>query len=156
MSVLAIIAVLTAMIIPLHNKVRGQMEKANCASNLRSLQLAAAAYVQDEKTWPAISTVGLGGEEYTQQWYEALEPYGVSWETWWCPTVTRLGGWSRQQSIDNVRADYIGAKFSKGEFKPYQYSVQPWFAEKANVHGNGQLLVFPDGSVKELGDFSSN
>ena len=32
---------------------------------------------------------------------------------------------------------------------------QPWFVESGDVHGNGNLIIFPDGHVQELGDFLS-
>ncbi len=35
---------------------------------------------------------------------------------------------------------------------PFAYPRQPWFIESANVHGNGQEIIFPDGHIEEAID----
>jgi hypothetical protein len=35
---------------------------------------------------------------------------------------------------------------------PHQWPRQHWFLERANVHGNGNLIIFTDGSVGESND----
>ena len=33
---------------------------------------------------------------------------------------------------------------------PHQWPRQPWFAEIGDVHGNGQLIIFTDGSISDV------
>ena len=33
---------------------------------------------------------------------------------------------------------------------PYRWGRMPWFVERADFHGQGQLIIFTDGSVQEL------
>jgi hypothetical protein len=34
--------------------------------------------------------------------------------------------------------------------------AKPWFAEIGDVHGNGNLIIFTDGSISELKNFMKN
>ena len=38
---------------------------------------------------------------------------------------------------------------------PHKWPRQPWFIETANVHGNGNLIIFTDGSVGQSNDVLS-
>jgi hypothetical protein len=40
--------------------------------------------------------------------------------------------------------------FDDKPMTPHQWPRQPWFVENANVHGNGQLIIFTDGSIADL------
>jgi hypothetical protein len=35
-------------------------------------------------------------------------------------------------------------------FRDNQWPRQPWFVETGDVHGNGNLVVFTDGSISDL------
>ncbi len=51
---------------------------------------------------------------------------------------------------ENARVDYIATPFDDKPVSPHQWPRQPWFAETADVHGNGNLIVFTDGSISDL------
>jgi hypothetical protein len=34
---------------------------------------------------------------------------------------------------------------------PHEWARHPWFAERHNAHGEGQLIIFADGSITDLG-----
>jgi hypothetical protein len=44
----------------------------------------------------------------------------------------------------------LWAAFDDKPMTPFQWPRQPWFAEIGNVHGNGNLIVFADGSISDL------
>jgi hypothetical protein len=41
-------------------------------------------------------------------------------------------------------------QFDDKPASPHQWPRQPWFAEVGDVHGNGNLIVFTDGSISDL------
>ena len=40
--------------------------------------------------------------------------------------------------------------FDDKPMTPYQWPRQPWFVESADVHGQGQLIIFTDGSISDM------
>ncbi len=52
----------------------------------------------------------------------------------------------------HARIDYIATPFDDKPFTPHQWPRQPWFIESGDVHGNGNLLIFTDGSISEVND----
>jgi hypothetical protein len=44
--------------------------------------------------------------------------------------------------------------FDSKPFSPSKYPSQPWFAERGNVHGTGNLVVLGNGSVTDLQSMS--
>ncbi|MDR1284531.1 MAG: prepilin-type N-terminal cleavage/methylation domain-containing protein [Opitutaceae bacterium] len=63
LTVIAIIGILAAIIIPTVGKVRQTAQRAACASNLRQIGTAVIAYATDNKDWLP------GGEKTGQGWY---------------------------------------------------------------------------------------
>jgi len=53
LTVIAIIAVLTAIIVPTYGKVRENAIRGRCASNLQQIQVAVRSYRMDHKRYPA-------------------------------------------------------------------------------------------------------
>jgi prepilin-type N-terminal cleavage/methylation domain-containing protein/prepilin-type processing-associated H-X9-DG protein len=72
LTVIAIIGILAAIIIPATGKVRQSARAVQCASNLRQLQLANIAYANDNKGGyvPTVMTDENGTEKH---WYDYLE-----------------------------------------------------------------------------------
>ena len=50
----------------------------------------------------------------------------------------------------NRSVDYLAATFDAKPRKPYEHSNMPWFVETTNAHGNGQLIIFSNGSVMDM------
>lgn len=81
LTVIAIIGILAAIIIPVVSKVRGSAKTAQSLSNLRQLGVAAQLYMDDNKGWMPDdgdgnpSNVGTPGQPATVPWYNALPPY---------------------------------------------------------------------------------
>ena len=151
-TVILVIGILVTMLLPLFSLLKARSQKASCIANLRSLHVAANLYIQENHQWPQI---GSKGEPKTvaTNWINALNPYGLTQANWLCPTVQGLLANPDMTDSDNARIDYISTPFDTKPQTPFQWAKQPWFVESADVHGNGNLILFPDGHIQELGDF---
>lgn len=127
--------------------------------NLKSLHLAAEQYVQDNNKWPQIK---LGGSDqgaqavYLTQWLKELAPYHVTAKTWICPTVENSMGNPDYTQAGQERVDYFAMPFDDKPMTPHLWPHQPWFVEGADVHGNGNLIIFTDGSISDLKTISAD
>lgn len=75
LTVIAIIGILAAILIPVLGQVRESARAANCVSNLR--QLGAAAYMYAQDHGDVFPPLGGGGvpENLPSNWFQALLPY---------------------------------------------------------------------------------
>jgi hypothetical protein len=80
----------------------------------------------------------------------ALTPFGPTQKTWICPTVQELLGNPDLSDPSNVRLDYTAMAFDDKLTTPHQWPQAPWFAEAGDVHGNGNVIIFTDGSISDL------
>jgi len=138
--------------------MRARAQRVQCTANLRSLYVAANLYVQQNGSWPQI-TMGdsdTADQEYAAAWIAALAPFGPSQQSWICPTIQGLLGNPDLSNSQNVRIDYIPMPFDNKPITPYQWPRQPWFAENGDVHGNGNLIIFTDGSISDLKTVAAN
>lgn len=158
MTVIVIIALLVVLLLPAVNMVRERTDKARCMGNLRNLYYGANAYVQDKGSWPQINPglMKTNSTQYAAQWIAAIEPYGIVRGIWICPTLQRDLGSPDYTKPQNVRTDYFATPFDAKRMTPYQWPTQPWFIERGDVHGNGNLLIFTDGRVVALKDLRPN
>lgn len=149
---IVIIAVLAILIIAGMATLRARAQRVQCAANLRSLHIAAALYVQENGSWPQIesSNADTGGEEYAIAWIDALKQFGPTRQTWICPTIQGLLENPDVSRPENARIDYIATSFDDKPGTPFRWPRQPWFAETGNVHRNGNLIIFADGSISDL------
>lgn len=146
-----IIAILSVMVMPIVATVRGRLDRTRCSGNLRNLHVAVALYVQEKRSWPQLVTKGTSGTPQTaDRWIDALRPYGLDQQTWICPTIQRLMHGPDLTKEENHRIDYVPTPFDANPTTPFKWSTQPWFIEKANMHGNGNLVIFPDGHIESL------
>ena len=148
-----VIAIVITMLFPVFGSLRSRSERIRCIANLRSLHVAASLYVQEHKMWPQIAVnSGSSAKDNATQWIDAFQPYGLAQINWICPTIQRSLQSPNFSDPDNTRIDYAASNFDTNQQSPYQYSTQPWFVESADVHGNGNLLIFPDGSIQTLNE----
>jgi type II secretory pathway pseudopilin PulG len=142
-TVLMVIGILAAMLIPAYSSVRARAQRVSCISNLKNLYVAANAYTQDRQSWPQIPTKELQSPSYANGWIEALRPYGIGPENWLCPTVRDL----LRENASTPRIDYLAMPFEGTATAPYRYQTHPWFVERADVHGEGQMLILANGEI---------
>ena len=149
-TVILITSILLAMILPGFTYLRSRAERTNCAQNLRNIYIGATIYIQDHGSWPQIDATTLNTPAYPEAWVKALEPYNLSAPNWVCPSVQRALHNPDLTKAETQRIDYLGTPFGSERNLPYKFSRQPWFIERGDVHGDGQLIVFPSGEVKSL------
>lgn len=149
--VLGIIGILVVLLLPALAKLRSRAQRMQCMANLRSLHVGAEQYIQDNNQWPQIrpSASDSTGVLYAQKWIAALAPYKIPAKSWICPTVENLLGNPDYIASGSERVDYFGMPFDDKPMTPHQWPRQPWFVENAAPHGNGQLIIFTDGSIAE-------
>jgi prepilin-type N-terminal cleavage/methylation domain-containing protein len=156
--VIVVIGILATLLIPVISTMTARAQRVQCTANLRSLYVAANLYVQQNGSWPqiAMSDSDSADQEYANTWIAALQPFGPTQKTWICPTIQALLGNPDLSKPENVRTDYIAMPFDDKPTTPHQWPKQPWFVESGDVHGNGQLIVFTDGSISDLKTVAAN
>ena len=147
--VLVIIGILATLSFPLVAGMRARAQRIQCMANLRSLYTATELYIQNNGSWPQIA-VSDDDTQYAQDWIAALKPFGPTEKTWICPTIQNLLGNPNVSDPLNVRTDYVATTFDDKPTTPHLWPRQPWFAEVGDVHGNGNLIIFTDGSISDL------
>ena len=154
MMAIVIIGILAVLLFPAIGSIRSRVEKVRCVANLRSLYAASSLYVQQKGHWPQIDAklIATDKKAHAKAWIAALEPMGVSANAWICPTIQHNANGPDFLQEDSIRIDYIPMPFDSKEMTPYRWPSQPWFIENSDVHGNGNLLIFTDGTVRELND----
>lgn len=150
--VVVIIAILSILLLPAISAFRARAQRVQCMGNLRSLYTATELFIQQNGSWPQItvSDADSAEEDYAQAWIDALKPFGPTQKTWICPTIQNLLGNPDLSDPANVRVDYVATTFDDKPLTPHQWPKQPWFAETGDVHGHGNLIIFTDGSIKDL------
>ncbi len=152
MTVLVIISILMVMAAPSFSYFQARAQKTKCIANLKSLHVAMNSYVQDNHHWPQIATAKTGDTTAAKGWIDTLKPYGLSQLNWICPTIQRVLRSPDFSDPTNTRVDYFATPFNAKANAPFQQPKQPWFIEAADVHGNGQEILFPDGHIEEASD----
>jgi type II secretory pathway pseudopilin PulG len=152
--VLLIVLILAAFLLPNYPKIIGAVQKAVCVSNMRSIHVGLSSYLQDHRdVWPQ----GPAPEEeraWENFWVTTLEQQGVAPRTWRCPAISaRIS--SGPATPDGGRPPEIAMHYAPTMFDATRgiarrWTTQPWLIERADVHGAGPLICFPDGSVKDL------
>jgi competence protein ComGC len=151
-SVIVIIMILITLMVPAYEQVRARVEKVNCLNNLRQLYVGASAYMQDHGMWPQVNPALMQSSmsDYQEVWIEDFMPYGIGRGTWICPTMERLLGGPDYTQKANYRADYIAMPFDSKPRTPFTWATAPWFVERGNVHGDGNLMIQANGAETAL------
>jgi prepilin-type N-terminal cleavage/methylation domain-containing protein len=153
LTVIVIIGILAALLFPVISTMRSRAQRVQCTANLRSLYVATELYLQQNGSWPQIPTPDdsdASEQAYAAAWITALAPFGPTQKTWICPTEQDLLGNPDLSKPENMRIDYVATPFDDKPTTPHQWPRQPWFVENGNVHGNGNLIIFTDGSISDL------
>jgi type II secretory pathway pseudopilin PulG len=150
LAVIAIISILTSLFFVVSDRLPMRGEAGKCMAHMRSLQVSLAAYVHDKGYWPQEPTEQLGDNEnaYEDWWIAELKSYGADESTWMCPTIKRLV--TNKSKNGRPKVHYTPTMFDNSPGAPYRWSTQPWLIEIGNMHGQGALICYPDGSVKPM------
>jgi prepilin-type N-terminal cleavage/methylation domain-containing protein len=150
LTVIVVISIMAVMILPAIGFYRGRSERLACSSNLKSLYVAASNFTTDNQAWPQIPLTKSGSQEQARAWHAALERYGISWNNWVCPSIQRAAGHPDMTRPEKQRIDYFATPFDNKPRTPWRWLTQPWFIERGDMHGNGNLVIFPDGTIEDL------
>lgn len=100
--------------------------------------------------WPQVpDAASEDSKKFEDWWMAAMDPYLDTRKVWLCPVLQR--GKLALPSGQPVNMHYMPTKFDANRISPFRWSTQPWMIEIANAHGDGGLILFPDGSIKSLG-----
>jgi prepilin-type N-terminal cleavage/methylation domain-containing protein len=152
MVVIAIISVLLMMVLSFSwKKILHRSERLGCESNLKSFFTALNAYQNDYGHWPQIPEEKFEygtSEDYHEWWFEILKEYDIGEERWLCPTDRReRRAQEKPEDRDRYESSYGITNFGPGPNTARQWP-QPWVHEMTNFHGDGALLLMPDGSIQ--------
>jgi type II secretory pathway pseudopilin PulG len=153
LTVITIVLILITLTIPVISGMRARAQRVQCTANLHSLYTATELFIQQNGSWPQINVArnkDKSREQLAALWIAALEPFGVACKNWICPTIQELMHNPDYSNSNEARVDYFATSFDDKPVTPHQWPRQPWFVESANVHGNGNLIIFTDGSISDL------
>jgi type II secretory pathway pseudopilin PulG len=151
--VLVVIGILAVLSLPVVSHFRARAQRVQCMANLRNLHAAAELYLQQNESWPQIflnDDSDEADQNYARAWIAALRPFGPTEKTWICPTIQELLKNPDLSKPENTRLDYGVSTFDDKPATPHRWAQQPWFGEVGDVHGNGNLVVFADGSITDV------
>ena len=155
---IVVIVILATLMIPLISTLRARAQRAQCTANLKNLYVATELFIQRNGSWPQIPR-GRGDAssiDFANAWIAALEPFGIPRKSWICPTMQDLMRGPDYSKPENARIDYMPMPFDDKPTTPHKWPRQPWFVETGDVHGNGNLIIFTDGSVSDLKTVAGN
>lgn len=146
LTAMVVVAILAVMMIEASGGLLARADRATCAGNMRGLYVGASGYLLEKQQWPQIPSGNTQSPEYVKAWINALQKHNVSAKNWICPSIQRA-----LKSPDyekKPRVDYFATPFDARPTTPYRWPRQPWFMERANVHGDGHLIIFTNGELK--------
>lgn len=161
LTVLVIVAVLAALVAGLFDQLRSRSERVNCTSNIRGLYSGFQSYLVQYGSWPQ-NRLKISDEGYDGWWIDELRKVGIPEKGWHCPTHERMEKAAAQQAIKGKvetnqkkhrTIHYMPTPFDDNPNTPRRWPTQPWVVETGNFHGDGPLIIFPDGTVNSFGQF---
>ncbi len=149
--VVAIMALLATLMIPLYGYFKRRAQDAVCMGNLRSLHAALSSYLTDHgEVWPQYpNTDDSSGGDSTKDkwWYETLKPYGPTRKTWICPSHPVDS--ATENDPQNYDSSYLPTPFGPEQNIAYRWK-QPWVVEIGGFHdGNQANQVMPGGEIRK-------
>ncbi len=146
--IIAIVAILAAFAIPEYPRWLAAANQVRCMANMRSLHVGLGTYLNDHQDiWPQ----GPGpntGAPWAEFWIRTLETVDVPARTWECPTIYSKLNKPSRDTITGNSVHYIPTMFDNKPGTARRWPTQPWLIERADVHGNGAVICFTDGSIK--------
>jgi len=138
------------------SKIRNRIERTGCENNLKTLYSGFGNYVSDHGEWPQMPEKqsqidgGDGEEGYWDFWITTMKQkdYGISEFHWLCPTDRRERAASQKdEDREKFEGSYVPTEFDPGPDSPRAWR-QPWLLERSDFHGDGALMMMPDGSIQ--------
>lgn len=151
LTVIVIVGILAVLLYPTVGWYQKRARRVACSENLKGLYSATTAYLtSNEGVWPQIKFNSKEGDTYADSWYQILRPFGMSRGAFICPSCQLKGHNPDYNNPKFYRTDYIAMPFDDKPWTARKWSRQPWWTERQDVHGSGQLMVLADGSLIDL------
>lgn len=151
MTVIVVISILAVMVFSTVTALKGKAERGRCVGNLTGLYAAGISYLNDNGSWPQIPVTDIEDPAFARAWMAAFKPYQIGVPNWTCNTVQRAIG-NPPIDPENPRIDYTPVSFDNRPSSPWMFPTHPWFIERADVHGDGNLIIFTNGQIHSLND----
>jgi prepilin-type N-terminal cleavage/methylation domain-containing protein len=153
MTVIVVISILSLMAYSSFMTLQAKAERAKCVNNLQGLYAAAASHLNDHESWPQISALDVEAPRFAASWMAALKPYHIETSHWRCATVHKAIG-SPPDDPQKPRIDYLPTSFDAKPSSPRRFPTHPWFIERADAHGDGNLIILANGQIYSLNDLT--
>lgn len=149
-AVLLIFTIVATLLFPGGESALNRAREASCMANMRGIHLGLRKYLNDNgDVWPQGPSPSRE-EEWEQFWSVTLSNYGVTAKIWQCPSIVASLARNKPEDGKIPSLHYVPTIFSATPHIADRWATQPWLIERANAHGHGSLICFPDGSVKPL------
>ena len=143
---LAIFSILVSLAVLSYQPVMNAAQSMLCISRMRTLHSGLSDKLVDSGSWPQ-PPEALNEQSLEDWWIKQLLPYGITPNTWLCPTAKNFFADAPNSS---TKSSYVVSSFDKSPTAPYKWALQPWMIEVVGVHPDGPHVCFPDGSIKNL------
>ena len=151
MTVVIIIVILAVLLLPSLMQYQEKARGVACLARLKGLYVATVGYLgTNEGKWPRIQPTMSDDVLFAQQWYDILSNHGLGWEDLTCPSVQRKLGNPNVSDKRFHRMDYISTFFDDIPGTPMKWPNMPWFLERQDMHGRGQLVILANGTVVDI------
>lgn len=125
--VLGIISILTAILMPVFQRVRERGRSATCQSNLRQLNMAMQQYVaNNDSAYPNDRTYWQQQVSTDSLWQQAIQPYIKNSQVFECPTEFKFPGIGTPENTDYT--------FITGFYTDLVTTSPPGFRERLGSH----------------------
>lgn len=151
LELVAVVAIIAILCLCVARAVGSATDRANvvrCVANLRNLHIALNHDVIEQGQWPQCP-IEPGEDGYDDWWIKELHKYGPSEPSWVCPTLAKQDSIEKKTdlAVRRMKIHYVPTQFDDNPATPRKWARQPWLVEIADAHGEGNLMVFPDGAI---------
>jgi type II secretory pathway pseudopilin PulG len=151
MTVIVIIGILAVLLLPALLRYQEGARRVACVARLKSLYVATSGFMgANEGRWPRIRPTMSDDAQFAQQWYDVLSPQGLGWEDLVCPSMQRKLGSPKVSDPKLHRMDYVNMFFDDRPGTAMKWPNMPWFLERQDIHGGGQLVILSSGTVVDI------
>lgn len=151
MTVIVIIIILAVLFVPMFNQYQEKARRVVCLARLKGLYVATTGFIgANEGKWPRIRPTMSDDVVFAKQWYDILSNHGIGWQDLTCPSVQRKLGAPNVSDPKHHRMDYISTFFDDRPGTALKWPNMPWFLERQDMHGGGQLVILTNGTVVDI------
>lgn len=150
--VVLVIAIVAGLLFESFKSLEDRAARTRCVGNLRNLHIALDAYTRDQNHWPQCP-FEIGHPQFDSWWLKEMSRYNLGLASWQCPTYQKLQQKGEASKNEEKTIDYVPTSFDAEPRTPYKWASQPWAVETGDFHGDGNLILFPDGSIKGFNQF---